>query len=443
MIRGGNSRFGENRSFRILLVHYFLLLSLIGTTGCVEKRLEKRIFDATRSVFGEQVTLTKSWGKHGRKLEWQAACKLLEQHNQRLKQARLSHSQIERERNRFVIDQLSPRLAAVANLSSALGDLAKLRDDGYGIRLYGTFSVPNPLTAYARRYSLELQYYQSALALHELERRLRVTLYGQFLMHRYALESIPVREFPLRQDASWRGLLDGEFQQSKAKLAELDRQRQLRVSLNQLLNTPGENWIPEATTLPDISYEAKLGALDPDRGYGLLAMKQAAGQVEAALANLWRVKMEKLPSFSSGVSIPTLYDSVTDQDGLSGQELRLFGSLNESFDFTGSGKMSTERAEERARFVQESLRARMEQEIHSLERAKRNYEALVAERDALERSLRWIRRNPPPGSNSKVLLGRLEEERGLVDRLRRNEQQRRQLDLEFWIWDETCWKSPF
>lgn len=153
--------------------------------------------------------------------------------------------------------------------------------------------------------------------------------------------------------------------------------------------------------------------------------------------------MEKLPSFSTGISVPTLYDTVTDQDSLDGRDLRLFGSLNESFDFTGQETESTKRAEERARFVQESLRSRMEQEIHSLDRAKRNYEALCSERDLLQRSLRWIRDEPPPGSNSKVLFKRLEEERGLVDRLKRNEQQRRQYDLEFWVWDETYWKSPF
>lgn len=421
----------------------WLSFLLACASGCVADRLKGRISDATDEVRREQASLLDSGGKAESKLDWKSACKFLEENNPRLREARLSHSQLERERNRFVIDQLSPRLAAVANLSSALGDLAKLQDDNYGIRLYGTFSIPNPLTAYARRYSLELKYYQSALALHELERRLKVSLYGHFLNHGYALDQFSSKELSSRSNASWRDLLEGEIQRSKSRYTKLDRMQQLRISLNQLLNTPSENWIPDIGSLPDISYEGKLKSLRPDRGYGLLAVKQAAGQVEASLANLARVKMEKLPSFSTGISVPTLYDTVTDQDSLDGRDLRLFGSLNESFDFTGQETESTKRAEERARFVQESLRSRMEQEIHSLDRAKRNYEALCSERDLLQRSLRWIRDEPPPGSNSKVLLKRLEEERGLVDRLKRNEQQRRQYDLEFWVWDETYWKSPF
>lgn len=421
----------------------WLVLLIAGCPGCVESRFGQRVADAERKVYLERDALEESAQKKGRRLDWKTACKLLDAGNPTLRQARNTHAQIERDRKRFAIDQFSPRIAALANLSSALGSLSELKDDNYGIRLYGTFIIPNPLASYARRYSLELQYYQSALSAHEMERRLQANLYGRFLMYAHATETTSTLEPQTATNASWFGLLEKEIAETRSSVNERDKLRNLRIVLNQLLNTPGENWIPDAGTLPDISYEGKLARLDPKRGYGLLAVKQAAGQIEASLANLWRVKMDKLPSFSIGISIPTLYDSRLDEDGFNVQETRLFGSLNKSYDFTGSRRESATRAEERARYVQENLRLRLEREIYQLDRAKENYKLLVRERDAMQKSLRWMRRNPPPGSSSEVLMKRLRDELSMRSRLGRNELQRKQMDLEFWIWDESYWTSPF
>lgn len=421
----------------------WLVLLIAGCPGCVESRFGQRVADAQRKVHQERDALEESAQKKGQRLDWKTACKLLDTGNPTLRQARNTHAQIERDRKRFAIDQFSPRIAALANLSSALGNLSELKEDNYGIRLYGTFIIPNPLASYARRYSLELQYYQSSLSVHELERRLQANLYGRFLMYAHATDTTSTLDPQTATNASWFGLLEKEIAETRSSVNERDKLRNLRIAINQLLNTPGENWIPDAGTLPDISYEGKLARLDPKRGYGLLAVKQAAGQIEASLANLWRVKMDKLPSFSTGISIPTLYDSRFDEDGFDVQETRLFGSLNKSYDFTGRRRESATRAEERARYVQENLRARLEREIYQLDRAKEDYKLLVRERDAMQKSLSWMRRNPPPGSSSEVLMKRLRDELSMRSRLRRNELQRKQMDLEFWIWDESYWTSPF
>lgn len=421
-----------------------LLLLIAGSPSCVESRFGLRIADAERKVYEERDSLDESTQKKGRRLDWKTACKLLDTGNQSLRQARNTHAEIERDRKRFVIDQFNPRIAALANLSSALGSLSELKDDNYGIRLYGTFTVPNPISSYARRYSLELQYYQSTLSVHEQERRLQANLYGRFLMYASATNTTSTLETQTATNSSYLALLEKEIDETRSSINERDKLQNLRIAINQLLNTPGENWIPDVGTLPNISYENKLARLDPKRGYGLLAVKQAAGQIEASLANLWRIKMDKLPSFSTGIGIPTLYDSrLEGDDEFDLEETRLFGSLNKSYDFTNSGKESAMKAEERARFVQDNLRLRLEREIYQLDRAKVNYKLLVREGDALQQSLNWMRRNPPPGSNSEVLMKRLRDELSTRSRLERNELQRRQMDLEFWIWDESYWKSPF
>lgn len=388
----------------------------------------------------DRSALEQTVGNSSRPLEWKAACRLMQEKNQRLRLARDQVADLERQRKRFALDQLSPRLIAVANLSTALGSLSELDDNGYGIRLFGSFNIPNPLTAYARRYTLELQYYQSVLSLHELERRLNASLYGQFLRYE-ALEAMEKTKAPVR--GSLTGTVERTLNRKRDALNAQRRRASMRLYFNQTLNTPGENWTPVVSSLPDISYEGELSRLDPKKGYGRLALKQAAGQVEASLASLWQLKLEKLPSFSTGVSVPTLYDSTYDENGFNTDEVRLFGSLNKSFDFSGQQADSARDAEQRAVLVQESLRTRLESDIYILEETKQTYRILLDERDKLVSTLRWMDENPPPGGNPKIVLKRINESASLRARLEQNRLQLRQLDLEFWVWDEKYWKSPF
>ena len=416
-----------------------LLALTVLVSACVNRRFDRRLSQAEQQVENDRSALEDTVDSATRHLDWERACRLMGEKNQRLRLGREQLADLERQRKRFALDQISPRLSAVANLSSALGSLAQLDDRDYGIRLFGSFNIPNPITVYARRYSLELQYYQSALSLHELERRLKATLYGQFLRYE-ALEQI---ETGKPEQGNLTGIWERAFSRERDELNEQRRMRSLRLYLNETLNTPGENWAPDVSSLPKISYANELSRLKPEKGYGRLALKQAAGQVEASLANLWRLKLERLPSFSTGVSVPTLYDSGLDENGFEADEVRLFGSLNESFDLSGREAESARQAEQRAILVQESLRSRLEREIYILDEAKQNYRNLLSERDKMLKLLRWMEKNPPPGGGPKVVLKRINEASALRVRLKQNELQRRQLDLEFWIWDEEYWKSPF
>jgi len=416
-----------------------LLALTVLASACVNRRFDQRVSQAEQRVESERGALEDTVDSATRHLDWESACRLMIERNQRLRLGREQLADLERQRKRFALDQISPRLSAVANLSSALGSIAQLGDRDYGIRLFGSFNIPNPITVYARRYSLELQYYQSALSLHELERRLKASLYGQFLRYG-ALEQIQTRK-PERGNLT--GIWERSFSRERDELNERRRRSAQRLSFNETLNTPGENWAPDVSSLPKISYANELSRLKPEKGYGRLALKQAAGQVEASLADLWRLKLERLPSFSTGVSVPTLYDSGLDENGFEADEVRLFGSLNESFDLSGREAESARQAEQRAVLVQESLRSRLEREIYILDEAKQNYRNLLGERDKILKLLGWMEKNPPPGGSPKVVLKRINEASALRVRLKQNELQRRQLDLEFWIWDEDYWKSPF
>lgn len=429
-------------SLKISPASVAILAIAVLVSGCVHRRFESRLAQAEQKVLDERSALANTVDYGAKPLDWEAACRLMQEKNQRIRLGREQVADLERQRKRFALDQISPRLIAVANLSSALGSLSQLDDRAYGIRLFGSFNVPNPLTAYARRYSLELQYYQSVLSLHELERRLKASLYGQFLRYR-ALEAMEAMETAKPGQENLTGIMERTLNRKRNELNAQRRRGSMRLYFNQTLNTPGENWAPVVSSLPDISYENKLSRLEPDKGYGRLALKQAAGQVEASLANLWRLKLEKLPSFSTGVSVPTLYDSSFDENGFSADEVRLFGSMNKSFDLSGRQADSAREAEQRAILVQESLRSRLESEIYLLDETKENYRILLDERDKIVNALRWMEKNPPPGGSPKVVLERINERSVLRTRLQQNELQRRQLDLEFWVWDEEYWKSPF
>ncbi len=420
-----------------------ILVCSVLVMGCVQNRFNERLGEAEVSVLNQRRELEDSVDSPGKKLDWKTACKLLDEQNLTLRRARSSQEDLVKRRKRFAIEQLNPRLGATANLSSALGNFASLGPQDYGIRLLANFSIPNPFSIYAKRYSLELQYYMNTLAVCELERRLQASLYGYFLKYQSDFDEPELLVQSAQMPTDLRGIYEKALTEERKASGKKNSERYFRLAMNQLLNTPGENWQPDVSTLPKVSYENKLDRLDPENGYGRLALKQAAGQVEVSLASLWQIKMDKLPNFSTGVSVPTLYDSRFDENGFEADETRLFGSMNKSFDLTQRDAERAVNAEERADIVQENIRMRLEREIYQLKEAKQNYRALMKEKDQLVKLSHWMKNNRPPEGSSEVLLKRVNDMMSLNSELKQNELRLRQLDLEFWVWDESGKKSPF
>ncbi len=362
---------------------------------------------------------------------------MLEEGNTALVQARRKLEITKEDRRKFILHELNPRLAAVYNLGAALGSLAS---GDHGLRLVGGINIPDPFTLYAKRYALEIKYYQEILNSALLERRLKASLYGYFLQYE-SLSRLKMKKrrplgLSLDADAIYREGMREVVSSGSAKRRE-DR---MRISLNRLFNTPGSHWKLRADTLPNISYEGKLGHLDPDHEFGTLALMMAAGQMEASLARLWQVKVDVLPKVSNGVGIPTLYDSNSDTD-FDVDSVNLFSSLSSSVDFTGRKSRRSTQVKVQVKLIQDQIKLALERDLVQLENVKIRYRVLLKQISRAEAGVKWMDEYPPP-SNPKLLLDYLRRRALLIDGLQRYQGQKKYLDLQFWVWDDRYWGLP-
>lgn len=411
-------------------------------SGCVKPRLDKRLDESYREIeklLGAAAASSRE--AKTRSLSWNAAVKLMSENNLGYEQARNRLADLEEDRSRFYWQQLSPRLLAIGSLSSALGDISNLSSSDAGVRLFGSIAIPEPVGLYARRYALELQYYQASLDLELLKRRLHASLYASFLTQK-TLDLEEQTRKRAKAPVSLEELLAGNPTTAESTQALAQRQqRSLQLNLNNLLNTPGQAWSPLPSTMPKLSYRERLPQVTVENGYGRIALKQAAGQLESSLALLWQLKYDRLPTLSTGVAIPTLYDTTSDSDPEIA-DIRLFGSMNKSFDLTRRDARAARNAERRVELLRSQLSLRLERESFNLLRVKESYKNLIEKEDKLQNQLSRLLENPPPGQPALVLEYFSELAR-IQGQLYNNQLTQGQLDMEFWIWDENYWGSPF
>lgn len=426
------------RSSSLLLV----LIVPVLLNGCAKSRLTRKLDESLKEIEKLQETATASvTAGDQQSLTWDRAVRLMTENNLGYQQARNRLDDLEEDRRQFYWQQLSPRLLGIASLSSALGDISNLSDNAAGVRLFGSIAIPEPVGLYARRYSLELQYYQASLDLELLKRRLHASLYGSFLTQRtlnLEEESRKQIQAPITLDE----LLAGNQNTSDSAQALAQQQkRALQLNLNNLLQTPGQLWTPLPATMPQQSYRDRLAQVTVANGYGRIALKQAAGQLESSLALLWQLKHSRLPILSSGVALPTLYDTTAENSPEIG-DIRLFGSMNQSFDLTRRDARSARNAERRVELLKSQLGQRLEREAFNLLRAKTRYQELIEKEETLRKQLSRLRRNPPP-AQPKLIFDYFSELNRIRAQLHNNQLTQGQLDMEFWIWDENYWGSPF
>ena len=410
--------------------------------SCVRGRLEKRLDSSYQEVVEIQEKAQTS-SKTPASLTWNTASKLLLEKNTIYQRSSHQLEELEEERKWFYWRQLNPRLSAVSNLSTALGEISNLRENNVGIRLLGNISIPQPFTLYASRYTLELRYYQAKLDHELLNRRLHSNLYAAFLNQEQLnidRSSVKKEDAPL----TLQELITKAKSRSQSEISEnllLTRQQRIQSSLERLLNNLEQEMTPLPHTLPNISYRKKLDHLNTSKGYGSLALKQAAGQLEASLATLWQLKFQRLQSFNTGVSLPTLYDSQTNAEPDFSQ-IRLFGSLNETFDLTGADARRARVTERRVELLRNQITTRLYTENENLTLAKEKYQGLLVAEKEINKRLRLIKKIPPKG-DSQNISEYLSEIESLRQQDLKTKQNLRRLDLEFWIWDEDYWTSPF
>ena len=342
---------------------------------------------------------------------------------------------------------MSPRLNAVSNLSTALADIASIDSNAIGVQLLGTVQIPDPFSAYARRYALELQYYTSKLEHEQLVRRSYAELYETFLtqaeIDRKAYEL--KRELALQPDKiitnreDLRALIEDDTGQRKLEAER--RQNILQRRLKALLNSPKKKYRLRPETLPKFDYDKDYSKLSFETGFGLLALKQTAGQIESARADLWQVKLNRYPSLNVNASLPTIFDSQGNNEP-DFDDVRLFAGSNKSFEFTGQEARSVRSAEERAQFIQDRIQLDLSNEAYSFKQLKFRYANLLKKEERITRQIAYYQKNPPLASPS-LITSRIKEVTQLKDDLENFRNFRRRLELEFWVWDEKHWDTPF
>jgi len=419
-----------------------LLFIAVILVGCVENAFKKNLAGALDDVEATQKEVVDSaWASvPSQELAWSRAVEILNSQNLELRRSRERRKRLLGEREHFVWRQLNPRVIAYVNLNAILGDLSALSSQGVGASLLGSVNVPDPLGYYARRYALELQYYQMLLDEEMLRRKLQASLYAFFLkQNELRLEKQDVRsqegEFDLK---NWATQKQGEIRRSASYRK---RREGVRVKINTLLNTPLKNWQLKVETLPSISYAKKLKCLDLSKGFARIAVYQLAFQVEMVNARLWQVKFTQAPQLSAGVGLPRLYDMNNAQD-FSFENVGLFTSLNYSLEFTGRRKRNVERAKVDIDYMHQTLKQRLEREFVTFEQRKLGYKDLLLAAKMLREQLAWMSEHPPE-SGSKALLAHVNQLKSLKKRERQTVMRLRQIELRFWVWDDEYWGLPF
>ncbi len=410
----------------------------MGVGGCTAARMGKRLegnVTAQRSEFREILAGFET--EPSQTISWNKAYKRMVAENLSLRQSRLRVSETKRQKSRQWLT-LVPRVSSFVNIGASISELSDLGSDDLNASLLANFNIPNPFEFYGNLYAASLQE-QEAIWSHELdERRAYTQLYAVFI------EAETLDEAEAAYQRRLKSLLDNQSgdigQLVKSVTLELQaiKRRRLyqRLSVNQLLNTPGANWKPEGR-LPKISYAGRHRRMVVGEKFGKLALNLQAIQIEGAILRVRQVKFQQWPNVSFGLSTPPLYSTTTTEE-FSSDNLQLFSGASKSFDLADPiGRRDIRDAETRLKFTRQQLRLRAENEASRILQLVESYDALIREANYLEREIARLER---PGSlEPEIVLKDLERRSELEIELIENRRQIRQLDLQFLIWDETFW----
>ena len=374
-------------------------------------------------------------------ISWQSASALVLKQNTSLRSTQLRIDELLNKRKNFILRELTPSISTFLSLRLELDKLAALNSDNISASAFMRLPSPNPFSLYQRSYALNLQLYQ-ALHQFELHKRQRLsTLYRLFLQQDQLRSRLASQEN--KKNAAESSVSPSNLGKLDSLTLNIESTKQSilsnQLSLNSLLNTPGKRWAPKAKTLPSISYASRLDSLTLNNGFGTLSIKMAAAGLHASALGLKQFQLAKIPNIGVNLSNPSLYNSANDE-GLefNTENMNLFTSLSKTFRFDGETKLRKAGALERAKLAKEQLVLGMEQEAHTLSRAKDSYKKLSQKIHATKKLLSQV-------TNAPQQLGytSIKQQWSQVESLKKNleylEIQRTQLDLQFWIWDDKAW----
>ncbi len=404
------------------------------TAARMEENLETNVLHQ-RQEFRE--ILGRIQTEQSQPISWNAAYKRLMADNLSLRQSRQQVEVSKKQKTQQWLG-LVPRVSSFVNIGSSISQLTNLSSNDLDASLQANFNIPSPFDFYAALYSTSLQQ-QNAIWSHELDKRRAYTqLYSTFIEGEALDQAQAAYEQRLKSLLhSQSSEVDELVRLVTVELQGIERQRLYhRLSINQLLNTPGSNW-KLTGRIPKISYAGRYRRIVIGENFGKLALNLQAIQIESAILSVEQVKFQQWPFINFGLSTPPIYSSNTTTN-FSSDNLQLFSGASKSFNLTDiGGRQNIKTAETRLKFTREQLRLRAESEGSRLLQLIENCESLTKESLYLEKEI--IRLARPGSDEPEIVIGDLDRRSDLEIRLIENRRQRQNLDLQFVIWDETFW----
>ena len=364
-------------------------------------------------------------------LTWDAAVQKMESGNSKLRQAREAvrvGEEAVRQVPRNYIPELSLNLFAYPTLGT-IGD-GRLGDTFFFL---GTIiNLPNPVRYRAEGLQARLQFMGAQLDAELLRRDLHVQLYRVFRkagrLSRQETNQAALQQLSASQPNSATGRQADE-------LAEQNRTawRTIEPELSELLGDYSHHWRPRIDAgLPELNYAAHPPALDGRDGFASLQITKAALQLVALDAQRQGLLAAEWPQVSVLLSAPPIYQRSAGRESyLSFEDLRVSGFISYSTDLRGTRALARRQTERRTDLIRHELDLAMQGTITRLHDAV----ALLTDLDARNARLH----------SAEDALSRAG---AIVDAASARQQsdeiadQVDDLNLSFWVLDETRWHRP-
>ena len=416
-----------------------IILLALAFSGCIAAPLQRNLAaDYTSQLTDFNGMLERVRNTAQTPMTWDAARRQMERHNISLRQSGKQLEEAEKQtRHQWLT--LVPRLAAFLSVGTNISSLTNLSSNDINARLIANFNIPNPFEFYGSLYAAALQV-QNARWSHELDkRRAYAQLYSLFVDSRALQESeVALQRQRLTLVNADLSNIDKILTKLPAMTRDMEhRRRYHRSGVNQMLNTPGDNY-DLSGTLPVVSYRHRYRQLKIGENFGKLAMNLYAIQIEVAMMRLRQVKFQQWPSINFGFSNPPLLSSLP--TSFSSDQLALFSGASKSIDLTDIwNRDSIIDAKTRLQFTREQLKQQIEMEASRMLNMSASYDQLLQEEQRLQRDRQRL--SSPDTSDPEMVLKDLATRAQLELQLIENRRQIQQLDLQLLIWDERFWKS--
>lgn len=413
------------------------------SVSCINKKIETRL---NHHEIGQTIQLHElvrsSKNSKQKSIIWAQAVKRVESSNLHYRTSLEEIVQAKRSIKKTWWS-LAPDIFTFASITKNISDISDISTSDISFSVAGNLNIPNPFIFYAQLYGNHLNILRAEWQ-HELTRR---NLHSQLYRAYISSESITASKLALFKKKHLINTLPpdkiaSEFASIREGEHTISLQQEfLRLQLNRLFNSPGENW-RLTDTPPNISYSKKLKKLDLRNGFGKLGLMLQTIQIEVAELSLWQVNFNRFPQFNIGVSTPPLLTN--DSSGTTTfdpERINLFSGASRNFDLSDPLSLEIIRDSQiRSKHTREQLILTTESEISHLQQLKQQYRNLLQQESNLMK-LRRQQSKSKLSTDPTLLLKQLKSQGEMKEQLQKNKQAQQTIDLQFWLWDENYWRK--